>query len=90
MGPDYRDAFRVQTASLYSLEIQIHVQIHDMIGPDYSYQCECIGELCFTYDFKIPMQIQIQILDTMDPYYNALRLLFLQLGNTNTNTNTHA
>ena len=44
MGPDYRDAFRVQTASLYNLEIQIQVQIHDMMGPDYSYQSECIGD----------------------------------------------
>ena len=44
MGPDYRDAFRVQTASLYNLEIQIQAQIYDMMGPDYSYQSECIGD----------------------------------------------
>ena len=48
MGPDYRDAFRVQTASLYNLEIQIQVQIHDMMGPDYSCQPECNGEECIT------------------------------------------
>ena len=61
MGPDYRDAFRVQTASLYNLEIQIQVQIHDMMGPDYSCQSECIGEECITYDLKILIKIQIQI-----------------------------
>ena len=61
MGPDYRDAFRVQTASLYNLEIQIQVQIHDMMGPDFSCQSECIGEECITYDLKILIKIQIQI-----------------------------
>ena len=61
MGPDYRDAFRVQTASLYILEIQIQVQTHDMMGPDYSCQSECIGEECITYDLKILIKIQIQI-----------------------------
>ena len=94
MGPDYRDAFRVQTASLYNLEIQIQVQVHDMMGPDYSSQSECIGEECITYDLKIPIQIQIQILHMMGPYYswrplaNVFRLRYLQLGNTNTNTHT--
>ena len=38
MGPDYRDAFRLQTASLYNLEIQIQVQIHDMMGPYFTWR----------------------------------------------------